>query len=248
MKKTALFLGVIVLLIALFTTGVSADEKYQKPIGYVSDYAGVLPQDVKINIETKLRAYEALTSIQIVVVTIPQLTQATDFDEAQKIGTDWGIGQKGKDNGVILLFSFGTPKKVRIHPGYGLEGVMTDAKSSEIIGRFRYWMADEDELRKPKPAFSIPQGIEKFADEVIKQLGDQKFEERKQSNITHVHLIIGLIILVIVIIILDISFTGGIFFGAILNIALSGMGGGSGSSGFSGGGGGFGGGGAGGDW
>lgn len=226
-------LAAVFLCVLAFSFTAEAEEKYPKPLGFVSDFTGILPVETKTRIETKLRDYAKKTSIEIAVVIIPSLTQADELEEAQKIGEDWGVGKKGKDNGIILLFSL-KERKIRIHVGYGLEGDMPDAKAKVLIEKL------VSEMRK-----SVSQGIEIFVDEIKKELGDTPFLERKKDGGSWFWMIVIVIVIAVILIILDVTFTEGIFVGLILNIAI-GVVGGDGDSGF--GGGSFGGGGAGGSW
>jgi len=102
------------------------------PTGYVNDFAGILSSDTKKTLETKLSSLDASTSAQLSVVTIKSLDGDTIENYAEKLFKEWGIGQKGKDNGVLLLVAV-DDHKLRIEVGYGLEGALTDAESSNII-------------------------------------------------------------------------------------------------------------------
>lgn len=98
----------------------------------VNDYAGMLSPETKSRLEQKLAAFERDQSTQIVVLTIPSL-QEDDIDQfAIKVAENWRIGQKGKDNGVILLLAK-TERKVRIEVGRGLQGVLPDITAGQII-------------------------------------------------------------------------------------------------------------------
>lgn len=102
------------------------------PTGYVNDFANILSAETKQQLESKLSSLDASTSAQVTVVTIKSLGGDTVEDYANKLFADWGIGQKGKDNGVLLLVAV-DDREVRIEVGYGLEGALTDAESSWII-------------------------------------------------------------------------------------------------------------------
>ena len=103
-----------------------------RPQGYVSDYAGVLSSEARARLEEKLRQFENETSNQIVVTIFPSLEGEVLEDFSIRLAEAWKIGQKGKDNGVILLI-FKNEKKVRIEVGYGLEGAVPDALAKLII-------------------------------------------------------------------------------------------------------------------
>jgi uncharacterized protein len=120
------------LLILQLAAPAFADPVFPKLTGRVSDAAGVLPADTVAALEAKLKALEDTTGTQLVVATVPDL-QGYEIDEfGYQLGRAWGIGQKGTNNGAILLIA-PAQRKLRIEVGYGLEGVLTDAVSSRII-------------------------------------------------------------------------------------------------------------------
>ena len=100
--------------------------------GYVTDRAGLLSPSAKADLETVLRAFEEKTSNQVVVVTFPSLEGDSLEDFSMRLAESWKVGQKGRNNGVIFLI-FKNDRKIRIEVGYGLEGVLTDALSGQII-------------------------------------------------------------------------------------------------------------------
>ncbi len=98
----------------------------------VNDYAGMLSPESKSRLENKLASFERDQSTQIIVLTIPSL-QGDDIDQfAIKVAESWKIGQKGKDNGVILILAK-AERKVRIEVGRGLQGVLPDITAGQII-------------------------------------------------------------------------------------------------------------------
>lgn len=125
----------LAMLWALFTAlPAAAEPTFPKLTGRVTDAAGVLPAETAAALEAKLKALEDTTGTQLVVATVPDL-QGYEIDEyGYQLGRAWGIGQKGTNNGAILLIA-PTQRKLRIEVGYGLEGVLTDAVSSRIIRR-----------------------------------------------------------------------------------------------------------------
>ncbi len=100
--------------------------------GYVNDYAGMISPSAKSKIEEGLRAFEQSDSTQIVILTIPSLEGENIEQFGIKVGEAWKIGQKGKDNGAILIVSK-QERKIRIEVGYGLEGRLTDLTAGRII-------------------------------------------------------------------------------------------------------------------
>jgi Beta-propeller domains of methanol dehydrogenase type len=128
-----------ILLFVVFSTitafGQNLPEKPNPP-RIVNDFAGVLSPQEQNLLEQKLRHYNDTTSTQIAIVTI-KTTDGYDASEyAFALGRKWGIGQKGKNNGILILVK---PKngsergQAFIATGYGMEGAVTDAQSSRIV-------------------------------------------------------------------------------------------------------------------
>ena len=100
--------------------------------GRVVDEANLLNPQQKVRLSAKLEALENNTTDQLVVVTLKSLHGYDIADYGYQLGRHWGIGQKGKNNGVLLIVA-PNERKVRIEVGYGLEGILTDALSDRII-------------------------------------------------------------------------------------------------------------------
>ena len=100
--------------------------------GPVVDDAHLLPADVFEQLSRKLAAYSQQNGTQLVVVTLPTLNGYPIEYYGYQLGRHWGIGQKGKNNGVLLIVD-ASERQMRIEVGYGLEGTLTDAQSFEII-------------------------------------------------------------------------------------------------------------------
>jgi len=129
----------------------------------VHDDAHVLKQETIDRLESQLKQYEDSTSNQIAILVISSLEGASLEDYSIKVAEKWALGQKEKDNGVLLLIAV-DDHKMRIEVGEGLEGVLTDALSSRII---RNEMA---------PAFrrgDFDSGISAAVDGIIKAIGGE---------------------------------------------------------------------------
>ncbi len=111
---------------------VHAEPNFPKLTGRVVDEANILSDATKISLDSMLSTLEANSSNQLVIVTLKSLQGYDIADFGYRLGRAWGIGQKKKDNGVLLIIA-PNERKVRIEVGYGLEGVLTDAISSIII-------------------------------------------------------------------------------------------------------------------
>ena len=109
--------------------------------GRVVDLAHALPADVAVSLTRDLETHETKTSNQVAVLILPSLEGDPLEEFSHRVATTWKLGQKGTENGVLLLIAL-RERKVRIEVGYGLEGTLTDLRSAhiirnEIVPRFR---------------------------------------------------------------------------------------------------------------
>jgi uncharacterized protein len=98
----------------------------------VTDQTGTLSASDRQALESKLRDWEARTTNQLAVLIVPTTAPEPIEQYSLRVAEAWKIGQKGKDNGAILLVAK-SDKRIRIEVGYGLEGVLTDVTSRRII-------------------------------------------------------------------------------------------------------------------
>jgi uncharacterized protein len=124
-------LRALILLLLLLAVPASA-QTFPKLTGRVVDTAGLLNPQQQDALTQKLAALEQATGRQLVVATVPDLQGYPVEDYGYKLGRAWGIGQKGANNGVILLVAK-SERKIRIEVGYGLEPILTDALSGDIV-------------------------------------------------------------------------------------------------------------------
>jgi uncharacterized protein len=125
----------IFLVIAAFINVAAQDiPPKPNPPKLVNDFANQLSETEKAQLEQKLVAYNDSTSSQIVIVIVPTTGDYPIADYALKLGREWGVGQKDKDNGIVLLWA-PTDRKVYISTGYGLEGAIPDAIAKRIISQ-----------------------------------------------------------------------------------------------------------------
>lgn len=123
----AMFAGWLV-----WTTPAVAAPTFPSLTGRVVDQAKILSPQTEAALTAKLEALDANTSRQLVVVTVPSLQGYEIEDYGYQLGRVWGIGEKGRDTGVLLIVA-PTERRVRVEVGYGLEGVLTDALSTVIL-------------------------------------------------------------------------------------------------------------------
>ncbi|PZN93241.1 MAG: methanol dehydrogenase, partial [Alphaproteobacteria bacterium] len=125
---------VVALVLGLVAWPALAAPAFPKLTGRVTDAAGILPADTVATLEARLAALETSTTTQLVVATVPDLEGNDIADYANQLFRTWGVGQKATNNGVLLLVA-PNERKVRIEVGYGQEGTLTDALTSQIIRR-----------------------------------------------------------------------------------------------------------------
>ena len=134
--KFTLFLGLLFVLLTFGTTLKAQLPSPPYPPRLVNDYTGTLSSSQINALERKLVAYNDSTSTQILVLLVDDLQGYDIHEYSTKIGHSWGVGQKGKNNGVVITVK---PKKsgergqADICPGYGMEEFVTDATSKRII-------------------------------------------------------------------------------------------------------------------
>lgn len=128
--------------------------------GYVVDGAHVLSPATVATLTDKLGTFQKTTGMQVAVATIPTLGDVPIEDYGNRLIRAWGVGQKGKNNGAILIIA-PNDRKLRIEVGYGLEPVLTDALSNVIINE-----QIVPEIRKGDIGAGVTAGI----DAIIAQL------------------------------------------------------------------------------
>ncbi|MFC7065970.1 TPM domain-containing protein [Brucella rhizosphaerae] len=130
-----LFAFVLLLLAFFIAAGANAQDA-SKPAqaltGRVVDAAGIIDPTARQQLTQKLADFEAKSSDQVVVVTVPSLNGEDIETYSNRLFRAWALGQKQENNGILLVVA-PNDRKVRIEVGYGLEGTMTDALSSVII-------------------------------------------------------------------------------------------------------------------
>jgi len=129
-------LGVVLALGASVGWAVDWKARYPKPEGYVSDFANVIDAASRSQIEAYAASVEQATGAQMAFVTIPSLEGEPVDAVANTIFRTWGVGEKGKDNGIMLLLSIGD-RKSRLEVGYGLEPILPDGVAGDVLREMR---------------------------------------------------------------------------------------------------------------
>lgn len=126
-----IFLGA---LLPAFFPGIlveGAEPDYPEPIGYVNDFAGILSPETEVKLNRLIGDLEKQTTAQVAVATVESISPETVEIYTNKLFEKWGVGQKEKDNGVLILVAV-MERKTWIEVGYGLEGAIPDARVSRI--------------------------------------------------------------------------------------------------------------------
>ncbi len=218
--------------------------------GRVVDSAQIIDSRARPDIEQKLQDLESRSGIQLVVATVKSLEGQDVESYANPLFRTWQLGEKAKNNGVLLLVA-PNERKVRIEVGYGLEGTLTDALSNVII---------TNALVPRFKTGDFTGGIERGVDDIIavlttdssdwQQRASFRADSPQKTDPVNWAIFAGIVILIFLLI-----WSPGfrwLFFNIVLNLAFdaltSSSGSGSSGGGFSGGGGSSGGGGASGSW
>ena len=128
------FLAGLLIALALLLPGAIAAQTFPPLTGQVVDAANIIPLEMEAGLTAKLARLEQQSQRQLVVVTLPDLQGYDIADYGYQLGRHWGIGDKERNDGALLIVA-PNERKVRIEVGYGLEPVLTDGMSSLIINQ-----------------------------------------------------------------------------------------------------------------
>ncbi len=255
-RSAILFFAFLAITFSIFGQEIPAP---MQPYRLVNDFAGIFSITERNALENKLLAYNDSTSTQIYVVTINDLGGYPISDYSFKLGENWGIGQKTKNNGALILIKPKTQEsrgQAFIANGYGLEAFLTDAFTGRVVRDVMIPYFKENNYYA---------GVDAATDVIIKKLSGQFEDDEQESRGGGISLFRLLLIIFIIIFIMRLFRGGGgdqhidrrgnnrgrggmVFFPPFSGGGGS-FGGGGFGGGFGGGGGGsFGGGGAGGSW
>lgn len=174
MKRKVIILISAVLLSSVWSIAQEQLPVPSKPESWVNDYAGVFSGAEKSALERKLNEFEYRTSTQIFIVTLDDDGGYPASMLGPMIGEEWGVGQQGKDNGLLVIMDM-QKRDVFISTGYGLEEYIPDATASRIV---------QNEIIPNFKKGNYYEGIDKATDVMISLL-DGKFtadQYRKQTS------------------------------------------------------------------
>lgn len=196
MFKKILFITCLMLCTLLAFT----QELPPKPNTLVTDFTNTLSDTEQQQLEHKLVAFDDSTSTQIAVVIMKSVGSYDINDYAQRLGRAWGIGQKGKNNGVVVLVAIGD-RKVSIQTGYGVEAVLPDIVTHEII---------QNDIGPNFKAGNYYAGLDAGTNDIIKYVkGEYKSPKKPQEVNKNAGSAAILIIIVVVILIIIFRNRGG---------------------------------------
>ncbi len=195
MKKIFLFS-----LLSLLFTFAFAQDFPEKPSTLVNDYANVLSSDQKQQLETKLVAFNDSSSTQIAVAILKSVGDYDINEYAVELGRKWGVGQSGKNNGIMIVVAVGD-RKISIQTGYGLEGALPDIYAKRII---------DNDIKPNFRAGNYYAGLDEATTSIIKYTrGEYKNDSPKASSKKGGSGSIIIIIIIVIVIIIIMRKGGG---------------------------------------
>jgi uncharacterized protein len=132
----ALVLPVLFALLLFFAPVTNAAETaFPRPSGAINDFAGVIQDSCKAPMENLARQVLDATGTALVVAAVPTVGDDDPNDYANRLYKAWGIGKKGEDKGVLIFLAV-KERQVRIETGYGVEGILPDGLTGEILDKY----------------------------------------------------------------------------------------------------------------
>lgn len=177
-----------------------------KALNYVNDYGKLLSQKEQDQLNQTLKMYQDSTSNQLAVLTLPSFDDQKEgllFDFSIKVFRTWGIGQKSKNNGVLLVVIKDLASKhapgLRIVTGYGLEGALPDIACKHII----------DDIRPLINKGQYYQGIDLALKGIITEIkGEYSADSEK---VTFGDIVLLIIVIIVILLFLIAVFNSGVF-------------------------------------
>ncbi|QTQ13044.1 TPM domain-containing protein [Treponema parvum] len=164
-------LNMIILTLFIFTSVHAKENSIPKMEGAVTDTANILTATAKEKMSSYLNNVNEKTGIQVALLTVKSLNGEEIESFSMRVAENWKLGQKEKDNGVLMLLAL-NEHKVRIEVGYGLEGVLTDAYCGLIIRQVMIPYFRQDAYAK---------GLEQGLRAVVQKAAGQDIQENEDS-------------------------------------------------------------------
>lgn len=216
MKKTT-----VILITLMLSISISALSPI--PGTNIHDFANILVNEALL--DNRVETLYQRTGVEMAVVTVPDLDNQSIEMYAVKLFEDWGIGKKGEDKGLLLLISL-DPREMRLEVGYGLEGALPDSfvgvnlqrmvgpalANNDINGIVQFVDVLENRIIGQGDQAEIPEGTQRQNNEGY---NESDVERNPLGGLT-------LFVIVVVLVVLDFKFTGGMIVGALLHSAMRG--------------------------
>ncbi|MFD2584668.1 TPM domain-containing protein [Pedobacter vanadiisoli] len=187
-------------LLSLFFSFAFSQDFPERPNTLVNDYANVLSADQKQALESKLVAFNDSSSTQIAIAILKSVGDYDINEYAVELGRKWGVGQKGKNNGIMIVVAVGD-RKISIQTGYGLEGALPDIYAKRII---------DDDIKPNFRASNYYAGLDEATTSIIKYVrGEYKNDNPKVSKSKGGSGSIIIIIIIVIVIIIIMRKGGG---------------------------------------
>lgn len=169
-----MFRKIFLVLVMMLSCGLAWSQEFPaKPSSPVADFTNTLSDNEKALLEQKIRTFEDSTSTQIAVAIIKSVGEYDINEYGALLGRNWGVGEKDKNNGVLVLVAM-NDHKVTIQTGYGLEGALPDATTQQII---------QDDIKPKFRAGEYYAGLNNAVDDIIKATrGEYKADPKKHQS------------------------------------------------------------------
>jgi len=194
-----------IILITLFAGHVYAQgiPDPPNPPRLVNDFAGVLTPEQVDSLESKLEDFARSTTTQILIVTVSSLDGYDISDYSFQLGEKWGVGQKGKNNGVVIIFKPKTDQEsgqAFIAVGYGLEGIIPDATANHIVNNEMIPHFKTGDIYG-----GLSQGSQVIMSLASQEFTAQEYEEKTSSGNDTGMLIPGIFVFIVFLIIIGLA-------------------------------------------
>jgi uncharacterized protein len=190
----------IVSFLSLLFSFAFAQDYPEKPSTLVNDYSGVLSESQKQALEQKLVAFDDSSSTQIAIAVLKSVGDYDINEYAVELGRKWGVGQSGKNNGIMIVVAVGD-RKISIQTGYGVEGALPDVYAKRII---------ENDIKPYFRSGDYYAGLDAATTSIIKYTkGEYKNDKPRVSSKKGGSGSIAIIIVIVVIIIIVMRKGGG---------------------------------------
>jgi uncharacterized protein len=187
-------------LFSLLFTFAFAQDFPEKPSTLVNDYANVLSSEQKQALESKLVTFNDSSSTQIAIAILKSVGDYDINEYAVELGRKWGVGQNGKNNGIMIVVAVGD-RKISIQTGYGLEGALPDIYAKRII---------DNDIKPNFKAGNYYAGLDEGTTSIIKYTrGEYKNDNPKASSKKGGSGSIVIIIIIVIVIIIIMRKGGG---------------------------------------